>query len=300
MSGPLYFAANFRVVAGEVDAALQDYIREANRLKARTAKTRALSTAEASLAKALRAAFAAQRKSFLAHLVTLGAGFTSSEAARAATDRIQVRLREAVTRWDIPFNDAATATLSLFTDPVQAGLEAAYLAGGTWETMSLDIDRDFTLEDPRAVKWLDGRAAERVANINETTRGKLERIITDGLASGDSYNKIAASIRSTYDGWETGARPGIPSFIQDRAELIATTELGFGYEAGSRSVVDDLSAQGLEMEQSFLTAGSPCPECGENEDAGWIPLSEEFPNGPAPVHPGCRCTALYQRAEEAA
>jgi hypothetical protein len=178
-------------------------------------------------------------------------------------------------------------------------MEAAMKAGGTWESLSLDIDDSFTLTNPRAVAWLDGRAAEQVVRINETTRAKLETIITDGLANGESYSKIAASIRQTYDGWETSATPGKTSFQTDRADVIADTELAYAYEGGTRAVVDDLTAMGLDMEQSFLTA-APCDECQENEDAGWIPVDQDFPNGPAPVHPNCRCTVLYQRAQEAA
>jgi hypothetical protein len=298
----IFLLANLRL-AVNLDHALDamlEAIGQAQRANARTGKVKTLTPIEKALARSLRVAFTAQRKAFLSHLVQTGAGFPTNEAARLEAPNIHRRLREAVTRWDIPFNEAADATLSLFTDPLQAALEAAMLAGGTWQSMSLDIDETFTLSNPRAVTWLDGRAAERVVGINETTRKVLEKVITDGLAAGDSYGKIAGAIRQTYDGWETSAKPGIPTFLTDRADVIAVTELGFGYEAGSRAVVDDLSAIGLDMEQSFLTAGSPCPECQENEDVGWIPTTQDFPNGDAPVHPNCRCTALYQRAQEAA
>lgn len=256
------------------------------------AKEKSTRPVERVLARAIRRAFTSQRKAFLTHLSLTGAIAPTTEA------NVQRRMREAVARWDPAFDAAIAATNDDFTEPMQAALEAAMTAGGTWQTMGLGIASDFNLSNPRALAWISGRAADQVANINETTRAALSKIITNGLSKGDSYGKIAAAIRQTYDGWEVGANPPIPSFIADRAELIATTEVGQAYEAGSRSVVDDLAAEGLEMEKSFLCGGdNPCDECQDNEDAGWIPLDGDFPNDDAPVHPGCRCTNQYQRAE---
>jgi hypothetical protein len=282
----LYFSAHLQAASD----ALGRYqaIREAMTAQSvRSAKIKALTPVERDLARSLRVAFTAQRKAFLSAMVLTGAGFPTNEAARVAAPTVHRRLREAVTRWDIPFNDAASATLSLFTDPLQAGLEAAMKAGGTWQSMSLDIDETFSLSNPRAVTWLAGRAAEQVVGINETTRQTLEKVITDGLAQGDSYNKIASSIRSTYDGWENSAQPGIPSFLRDRADVIAVTESAFAYEAGSRSVVDDLSAAGLDMEQSVIAEDDACDDCSDNQGVGWISVNDDFPNDPPPTHPSC-------------
>ncbi len=40
-------------------------------------------------------------------------------------------------------------------------------------------------------------------------------------------------------------------------------------------------------------------ECSANAGAGWIPVSDPFPSGQdtIPVHPRCRCSVIYRRAE---
>jgi hypothetical protein len=294
------------VAAADLEGAVSSFLRAAEAGGAavpRGTKAKALAPTTRALAASLRAAFRAQRKALLRHLAAAGVGFPTNESARA----LKVLL-EAVARWDPQFADAASDTFDLFADPLDAGMKASLLAGSSLQLGALGLDTSFDLSNPRAAAWLDGRAAAQVAGINEVTRQKLEKVITDGLSAGDSYTKIAAQIRTMYDSWEGGKLVKDQTFraesplghIQDRAELIATTELGNAYEAGSRAVVDELSATGLSMEQSVLTAGDPCDECQENEDAGWISVDDQFPNDTPPTHPGCRCDVLYQRAEEAA
>lgn len=88
--------------------------------------------------------------------------------------------------------------------------------------------------------------------------------------------------------------------VESRAHLVAVTEVGDAYEHGNEIVVNDLAAAGLRMEKKWDTIGDGrvSDGCRENEQAGWIPIDEEFPSGDMrPLRfPGCRCTALYRRA----
>ena len=91
--------------------------------------------------------------------------------------------------------------------------------------------------------------------------------------------------------------------IRSRAHLIAVTESGAAYEQGNRAMADQLAAAGLQMEKSWLDVGDSrvTDGCQANAAAGWIPVADTFPAGAdqPPLHPACRCTALYQRVPSA-
>ena len=82
--------------------------------------------------------------------------------------------------------------------------------------------------------------------------------------------------------------------------LVAVTEVGNAYEAGTAGTIRQLEQTGLAMEKSWLTVGDDRvdDECAGNEAAGWIPATAAFPSGhDRPLaHPACRCTLLFRRA----
>ncbi len=91
--------------------------------------------------------------------------------------------------------------------------------------------------------------------------------------------------------------------FRSRAQLIAVTESGAAYEQGNRALVDQLAAAGLQMEKSWLDVGDSrvSDGCQTNAAADWIPVEDTFPAGAdqPPLHPACRCTALYRRVPSA-
>lgn len=279
----------------DLDASLGRFLRLLEAVPPdRAEKDRTLAGVRRDLTIALRRAFRAQGRAFLRHMASAAADFPAEEAF--------AQLLEAVSRWDPYFDDASADTIDAFTEPLDAAVRAALLAGASKIVMSLDLGTTFNLANPRAAAWLDGHAAKLVAGINDTSRARLGQIITTGRTEGQSYTKIAAQIRAQFAAWST-PNPASPlAHIRDRAELIAVNETASAYEAGQRQQIDGVVAQGIAIEKSFLTADDDrlCEECSANEGAGWIPESDDFPNGDAPVHPGCRCDVLYERAEEAA
>jgi hypothetical protein len=265
----------------DLDASLGSFLRLLEAVPPdRAEKDRTLAAVRRDLAIALRRAFRAQGRAFLRHMASAAADFPAAEA----------------------FDDAATETIEAFTDPLDAAVRASLLAGASKILVNLALGTSFDLANPRAVAYLAGHAAERVRGINDTSRAKLGEIITAGRTEGLAYPKIAAEIRAQFSAWAVPNPVGPLAHIRDRAELIAVNETAAAYESGARQQIDDVVAAGIAIEKSFLTAEDDRvdEDCTANEEAGWIPESDDFPFGDAPVHPGCRCTALYQRAEEAA
>lgn len=155
----------------------------------------------------------------------------------------------------------------------------------------------FKVGHPEAMKWLDEHAAEMVTKIDETTRGYISGVVQQGVEEGWSYSRMAREISGRYEEFAVGMPQG---HIESRAYLVAVTETGNAYEQGHRDSMDVLTSQGLNVEKSWNTMGDDLvtEECAANEDAGWIPIDEDFPSGDQqPLRfPGCRCNATYQVA----
>lgn len=237
-------------------------------------KWRTLNRAETDLYRAMRRAFQAQGRAFLREFGTLRGRFTESITA---DDWLRVL-------------DIATGeTRDLFLAPIQEAVQLSLLQGAMDTIAELGVESSFGLRNPRAVAYLDSRGFGLISQINETTRGNIATIVRNGVDEGWSYNKMATEIRSLYS-----------DMSRKRATLIAVTETGNAYEAGSGALVQDLQDAGLRMEKQWLTVGDDrvSDGCRENQSAGWIPLAQSFPSGDmTPLRfPGCRCTTQYRRA----
>lgn len=231
---------------------------------------------EATLEKAMAKAFAAQGAKLLTKL---------SEA------RVQEAygLREAGDfDWEKAFDVTANQTLADFVDPITSAVEASIQAATDATVADLKLDTSFDLKNPRAVKYIKSRGAENVKGINETTKSQLQTLIAKAIEDSKSYTEITKLIRQAF-----------VDFSQYRARLIAVTEVGNGYEAGNRMLIDDVIDGGLAMEKSWLTVGDANvdPECADNEAQGWIDVDQLFGSGhDQPLaHPNCRCTCLYRQ-----
>lgn len=243
------------------------------------------------LAAELRAAFRAQERVLLRRLPAIRDQFPDTAPAPAS--------EAAEPNWETIFDAAVLATIEAFTGPIELLVGQALLAGSQAVIAELGVELTFDLANPRAVAYLEQRAAELVSQITETTRADLKRLITQAVDEGWSYRQLADAFRAKYAEFAT---PNPQLHIRDRAELIAVTEIGNGYEAGNQAAVQELQDAGLEMEQAWLTVGDDrvSEECRGNQAAGWIPFGTAFPSGDLRplAHPGCRCTLLYRRKPE--
>ena len=249
-------------------------------------KWRIVGKEEKRLESAMSKAFRAQGRAFLKGFAKLKPLFES------------VALREdwSDDDWLEVFDDAAQSTHTAFLRPIQKGVQTALMAGANNIIGQVDAKLSFSLRNPRAVSYIEEHGAALVSDIEDTTRGYIKTLMRQAADEGWSYNRTAKALTERYSEFAVGQPQ---EHIESRAHLIAVTEIGDAYEAGSDIVVRDLQDSGVEMEKSWLTVGDDrvSEGCQENADDGWIPYDD--PHSSGDMHPlrfpGCRCTELYRR-----
>lgn len=246
-------------------------------------RDRALLPLERKLERALGRAFKAQGDAFLRGFRKLRARFPVpmvSEAIEASD-------------WEPIFTAAELATLRLFEQPLTAIQSAALLAGGRATIADIGLNLSFTLDNPRAVAWLQRVPLERITGINNTTREQMRTILVNAVEHGQSYEKTTQQIAQTFRDYGT---PDPEKLIRSRAHSIAITETGDAYVEGNMTVGSDLQRAGLEMEKRWLAEGDACPICSDNADQGWIPFDQAFSSGDdgPTAHTNCRCDLEQQ------
>lgn len=126
--------------------------------------------------------------------------------------------------------------------------------------------------------------------IDDTTRDMLRSLITDSLGSSDTAQALIDKIEE-----------GFP-FSDDRARMIAYTEIGNANATGTLNGFMAARDAGVENEKAWMTSGGDgcCDDCTANEDQGPIPLDEDFQSGDdAPLaHPNCQCVLVSVVAGE--
>jgi hypothetical protein len=167
--------------------------------------------------------------------------------------------------------------------------------------------RQTGLEDPNplllrinteAVDYANSRGAEMVGRrydtdgnlidnpdadwaITDTARNVLRREIRDSLATDRDVDRLADHIADT----------GI--FSDDRAEMIARTEISMAQNAGTLEAGRQAAAAGLNVRKIWTLGPNPCPQCEDAAAEGDIDLEDDF-GGEAgdapPLHPNCECS----------
>lgn len=260
---------------------------------AQVRRARAQQRATTSLVKAVRVGFGLQRVAVLKALAGQRDRWptASVEEARvlreASDDDLSAALWEAIDTSSEPLQDAIqTFSGQMFvTAARQTAAVQQFTLEGVWD-----------LKHPAAVEYMNTSGAQAITAINQTTRDAIQRLVAEAVDDGWSYNQVARAIRDQFDGFST---PQPQQHIPDRATLVAVTEIGNAYEAGSRALIDEMAAVGFEMQKSWLTVEDErtSEACLGNAAAGWIAHDEAFPSGhQQPLeHPGCRCTCLHRR-----
>lgn len=268
-------------------------------------KWRWMSDLERRLTHKVAAGFRRQRTLFLQGFETLRGRFTESQPLPSPPQNEGggshgIDLREAITAddWLRIFDEASRQSFDLFLTAIQEHIQTALLQGGLDVVANIGVDFAFGLRHPRAEAYLAEHGSSLITRINEVTRGNIQTILSEGIREGWSYDRIARAISGMYSEMAVG-KP--QEHIDSRAHLIAVTELGDAYEAGSQMVVRDLQDAGLQMEKSWLTVGDNrvSDGCRSNEAEGWIPFAQAHGSGHQhPLRfPGCRCTELYRRRQ---
>jgi hypothetical protein len=136
------------------------------------------------------------------------------------------------------------------------------------------------------MKWEGGKLvanADSEYAISETTRENLNALISKATDEGWATSTLSDEILDMTD------------FSEDRAEMIARTELAFAHSQGTLDAWEESGV--VESKESILASGhtdEDDEDCVGNAEAGPIPMDEEFPSGDdgPPYHPNCMCALI--------
>ena len=129
------------------------------------------------------------------------------------------------------------------------------------------------------LRQLLNRTQATIKDVSDTTLNRIGTVLADGLRVGAAGDTVAREFM----------KAGIKELLNDprRAVTIANTEMARAMSVASVDTYNELNVEMVEW-----IGMEPCDDCQENEDAGAIPVGDEFPSGDTepPAHPNCRCT----------
>ena len=146
--------------------------------------------------------------------------------------------------------------------------------------VGLDDDQDIVDQvSERAVAAAREQAGELISNVNDSTRGMIRDEIAAALEDNVGLGELADRISES------------AAFGEDRALLIASTEVRNANERGVLEGLRGARSAGNNVKKEWLLGANPCEVCQENADVGPIDLDEEFPSGDTEptAHPWCEC-----------
>jgi HK97 family phage portal protein len=151
----------------------------------------------------------------------------------------------------------------------------------------LDTGAEFDATQELASNFIRENGLDSAKKINDTLKGEMRTILSEGVDEGLSVREMADQIEEL---------TGTPS---NRAERIARTEVLKGYQEGS---LQGAVQSGVVVGKSWLTAGDDRvdEDCLAAETDGVIPLNASFSNGDSapPDHPNCRCVLQWYSGTE--
>lgn len=229
---------------------------------------------------------AAKRKAETKLAALLGAYFArlAKKAAVKLTDHPPKQQAEKASYVDDEFDDAF-----FDDDDFLTNLAALLLAASTLGTLSLpamlNLELDLTATNTEAAAAARAYAFDLIQGLTDTARETLQTVIsefvtTPGMTLGDVIDRLP--------------------FDQQRAALIATTEITRAYATGQAAAGEALAGQFPDVRtiKKWYTNNDDrvCPIC-EPLHLTEVDAGDEFADGidMPPAHPGCRCSISYQR-----
>ena len=201
---------------------------------------------------------------------------------------------------DRVWNSVAADTEGRLRGPLQENIDAALRRGGT--SLLADVGMEaigFDVRSPVAEDYLARRAGNAIVGINDSTRSQIRTVLNNATERGWSYTRTADQISDMFDGFSD---PSPLRHIRNRAEMVAVTEMGEAYETGRQVSMEQVKAQGFDVQKRWSTFGDDrvCEICEPNGAAGWIDSDDLFPGGhERPLgHPGCRCDMQTRMARD--
>lgn len=171
--------------------------------------------------------------------------------------------------WDASIEDAAVLAvlLKLYHDAISAGYDASTAVGAPVAAAQQDA----------GTASLTATLAQRVTDINQTTKDTLDQVIRDGIAKGYSTAQIA-------DGVPADGYAGVSGVFADargyRAQMIARTEASTAFNLSSVQAY----RQSGKVQHVEVSDGDGDPECADADGSVWtLDYAEANPL----AHPNC-------------
>lgn len=124
--------------------------------------------------------------------------------------------------------------------------------------------------------------------ITDSTRDMLRSTLVKAMEDGLSNDELASALEDNF------------AFSESRADMIARTETKRADMQGSLTAYKNSGI--VKGKQSIISDDHDHDdECDDNEDAGIIPIDEDFPSGDdaPPYHPNCNCSMAPADIESA-
>ena len=172
---------------------------------------------------------------------------------------------------------------------VNSHMVAIYIVGSI-QTMHYGATKmgiPITYEGPpmeQAVKWAEKHCAEMVTKMEEETKARLAKVISDSIENKDNLDQLSRQIKKEF-----------ADMTKTRADMIAQTETNAALSKGS---IDRMHTMGIDGKE-WVCVDDPCEDCQGNESDGIIPIDDDFSSGDSepPGHPNCRCAIAPARLD---
>lgn len=126
-----------------------------------------------------------------------------------------------------------------------------------------------------AVDWAKTQGAKLVTQMDEETKRRLAKVVSDGILKKRGIPGIERDLRATFG-----------DMRKFRSTMIARTETANALSQASLDSMKDMGIEGKEV-----VGNDPCEICQANIADGVIPVNQAFSSGDMapPFHPNCEC-----------
>ena len=136
-------------------------------------------------------------------------------------------------------------------------------------------------------KWVDGVLVDNPEAewvITGATRDEIRGIVSDYLSNNIELKDLSGAIQDA----------GV--FSDERADLIARTEVAAANNQGTLESLKAARSIGVNRKKIWYPDAEACPICSDNADQGAIDLDDDFDSGDdaPPAHPNCECRLISE------
>jgi hypothetical protein len=182
------------------------------------------------------------------------------------------------------FDDLVTVLRAALLSMISGHLVNIYIQADrelvSWGVTKAGIP--ITYEGPpmeQAVKWAKKHGAQMVTKMDDESKRRLAKIVSDAIQNKRGIPGLARDIRKEFE-----------DMTKYRSTLIANTETARALRVAGQERMVAMGVTGHEWVLGSGGAEGNCEDCMANAAVGAIPIDEEFPNPEDSIHPNCTCS----------